>query len=119
MGPLFAEIGLQSGPISAPGGELGATTGRKTAPSAECIAGSPPGGDFYASWGGQRLEMLLYRRRSTSNALARRGGTNAAYNLRILLAFLGESSSLLIEFHIKWDNAYIMWLAKPHMTPRC
>ena len=58
MGRLFAEIGLQSGPISAPGGELGATTGRKTAPSADCIAGSPPGGDFYASWGGQRLEML-------------------------------------------------------------
>ena len=38
-------------------GRAGATTGRKTAPSAECIAGSPPGGDFYASWGGQRLEM--------------------------------------------------------------
>ena len=52
MGRLFAEIGLQSGPISVPGGELGATTGRKTAPSADCIAGSPPGGDFYASWGG-------------------------------------------------------------------
>ena len=51
MGPLFAEIGLQSGPISAPGDELGATTGRKTAPSADCIAGSPPGGDFYVSGG--------------------------------------------------------------------
>ena len=61
MGPLFAEIGLQSGPISAPGGELGATTGRKTAPGAECIAGSPPGGDFYASWGataGDALSVL-------------------------------------------------------------
>ena len=52
MGPLFAEIRLQSGPILAPRAELGATTRRKTVPSAECIVGSPPGGDLYASWGG-------------------------------------------------------------------
>ena len=48
MGRLFAEIGLQSEPISTPGGGLGATTGRKTGPSAQLVTGSPPGGDFYA-----------------------------------------------------------------------
>ena len=51
MGRLFAEIGLQSGPISAPGGELGATTGRKTAPSADCVAGSPQAAHLDAPWG--------------------------------------------------------------------
>ena len=33
MGPLFTEMGLKSGPISVPGGELGETTGRETAPA--------------------------------------------------------------------------------------
>ena len=48
---FFAEMGLQNGPKSATGDELGATTGRQTATRAERIASSPPEGDFYASWG--------------------------------------------------------------------
>ena len=53
-GPILAHMGLFRRNGASKVGQnrrLGATTGRKTAPSAERIAGSPPGGDFYASWG--------------------------------------------------------------------
>ena len=45
MGRLFAEIGLQSGPISAPEDD----DWTQNRPSAECIADSFPRGDLYAS----------------------------------------------------------------------
>ena len=41
MGPLFAERGLQSGPISTPGATW-ADDWAQNRPNADCIAGSPP-----------------------------------------------------------------------------
>ena len=55
MDPLFAEMGLKSEPISVPGSDDWA----RNRPSADYIACSPPGDAFYASWGTERLKMLL------------------------------------------------------------
>ena len=52
--PIFVHMGLFRRNGASKVGQnrrLGATTGRKTAPSAERIAGSLPGDDFYVSWG--------------------------------------------------------------------
>ena len=40
-------------------GRAGGDDWAQNRPSAECIAGSPPGGDFYASWGGPTAEDAL------------------------------------------------------------
>ena len=48
IGPFLDIIGPNAGPKSMPGGDLGATAGCRTAPSAEFIAGAPPGRSFSA-----------------------------------------------------------------------
>ena len=53
MGRLFAEIGLQSGPISAPGGDDWA----QNRPQRRVYRRLAPRGRFVCVLGGQRLEM--------------------------------------------------------------
>ena len=48
MGPLFAEMGLKSGPISAPGGD----DWTPNRPQHRLYRRLAPRGDFYASGGG-------------------------------------------------------------------
>ena len=47
MGPLFAEMGLKSGPISAPGGDDWV----QNRPQRRLYRRLAPRGRFYASWG--------------------------------------------------------------------
>ena len=62
-GPILAHMGLFRRNGASKVGQnrrLGATAGRKIAPSAERIAGSTPRGDFYASWGANGWRCSYY-----------------------------------------------------------